>query len=459
MPAISKYFGLAALFLGLTMLAPALYAASVSDTKAGNYLFSAAATIFIGGGLTLLAGDGETGADFRTTLSIIFVWWTVTPIFAAAPFLLDGWALIDAYFEAASALTTTGATLQAGDLIDSPVDYLWRAILQWLGGLSSLAIAAAIFIRPVFLGMDTVLPSFTRGERDSYVHAVVLAARAFAPPYAVVTVVLFFALTAAGTQQLEAFGLALSTVASGGLTAHESGIAGAAPALSFVLFPFILLSGANFILVDRGARGNFAAIRDDETIAYLALFAAVGLVMVFLQKSGSVGAAIFNSASLFATNGVLIGERPGLILALVTVIIGGCAVSTAGGLKILRWLVIMRRTQSEVRRLILPRAVFRQRGAANELGVWMHFLVFTIVLGALTALVAAGGHSLETAVAGAVGVLANAGPVIGLTENGSEGYRIFDDAPIKFILAAGMILGRLEGVAALMLINRVFWRS
>jgi trk system potassium uptake protein TrkH len=441
------------------MLAPAFYAASIADPKAGNYFFSAAATVFMGGGLTMLAGEGDAGADFRTTLSIIFLWWAATPLFAAGPFILEGWTLVDAYFEAASALTTTGATLQAGDLIDRPVDFLWRAILQWIGGLSSLAIAAAIFIRPVFLGTDTVLPSFTRGERDSYVHAVILAARAFAPPYAAVTVVLFIALSAAGTPQFEAFALAMSTVASGGLTAHASGVAGAAPVIGLVLFPFILLSGANFILIDRGARGNFAAIRDEETVTFLAIVAIVGLVMYFLRNSGSAGAAIFNSASLFATNGVMIGEPPDLILALVTVIIGGCAVSTAGGLKILRWMVIMRRAQSEIRRLILPSAVFRLRDAANELGVWMHFLVFTILLGALTAMVAAGGHSLESSVAGAVGVLANAGPVIGLTESGSEGYRIFDDAPVKLILAAGMILGRLEGVAALMLINRAFWRS
>ncbi|HNS86116.1 MAG TPA: potassium transporter TrkG, partial [Parvularculaceae bacterium] len=165
-----------------------------------------------------------------------------------------------------------------------------------------------------------------------------------------------------------------------------------------------------------------------------------------------------NAASLFSPNGVIVGSEPDLMLALVTVIIGGCAVSTAGGLKILRWIVIMRRAQMEVRRLIMPSAVFGPRTARNELGVWMHFLVFTMALAALTTALTAGGHSIEAAAAGAVGAIANAGPVIALTPEGHEGYHIFEDGWTRLLLAAAMIVGRLEGVAALMMIKGAFWR-
>ena len=167
---------------------------------------------------------------------------------------------------------------------------------------------------------------------------------------------------------------------------------------------------------------------------------------------------LFNAASLLSTNGFTIGEAPPLTVALVTAIIGGAAVSTAGGFKILRWIVIMRRAREEIRRLIIPSGVFGERRVANELGVWMHFIVFTITLAALVVAVSAGGHNFELAASAAIAALSNSGPLIQLAEGGSAGYAVFSE-PLRWLLVAAMILGRLEAAAALALINRAFWRS
>ena len=142
----------------------------------------------------------------------------------------------------------------------------------------------------------------------------------------------------------------------------------------------------------------------------------------------------------------------------MTVIIGGSAVSTAGGFKILRWLVIIRRSREEIRRLITPKGVFGKSNIANEFGVWIHFLGFTIILGALTLFITLDGHSFDLAATAATAIFANAGPVIGIVEGAETGYEVFS-APTRILLCAGMILGRLEAVVALAIFNVAFWRS
>lgn len=457
--AVARYFGFSLLLLGAAMAAPAALAIFSRVPAAGNYAFSAAATIFTGGCLILLAGGAPRRIDLRSTMLLVFLWWTAAPLFGALPLWLDDWSFVDGYFEIVSALTTTGATLDRAAFAADRVDLFWRAALQWLGGLSSLAIAAAIFIRPAFVGADTLIPSFSTGERSSYAHAIGTAARSFVLVYAFITAVAITLLALNGASLVDAAILAMSTAASGGIVPHPEGLSAYPITLMLALAPFVVLSGVNFILLERTARGQPIVFHDLESAAYLALVLALGLGLWLLAGGGKLAEHLFNAASLFSTNGVTVGPPPGLVIALVTVIIGGSAVSTAGGLKILRWLVIMRRTQLEVRRLVLPSAVFGPHDAGNELGVWMHFLVFTFALAVLTAALAAGGHSFEAAAAGAVGALANAGPVIALTPDGAEGYQIFSDAPLRLLLAFAMIVGRLEGVAALMLINRAFWRG
>ena len=160
---------------------------------------------------------------------------------------------------------------------------------------------------------------------------------------------------------------------------------------------------------------------------------------------------------MVSTNGFVIGDNPPLIVALITAIIGGAAVSTAGGFKVLRWLVITRRAREEVRRLAVPSAVFGTKRVANEMGVWIHFLIFTLILGGLVLACAVSGHSLTVSTAAATAALSNAGPLIGLAGAGSD-FEIFD-SPLRAMLIVGMILGRLEAATALALINISFWRA
>lgn len=448
------------LVLGAAMIAPMLVAITGGEDSAGAYLFGVTVSLMAAGGAYVASIGKRPPTDFRGALIIILLWWALVPAFAAIPFAMGSLSYGDAYFEAVSAITTTGGWLSNSEAIASPAGMLWRAQLQWLGGLASISIAAAIFIRPAFIGIDTLLPPFSRGDDASYLRPLRNAVKAFASVYAVATLFALFSLAIAGAPAFDAVIMALSGVASGGFLPNADGLGAYAPAVTGVMFFVLVFSGANFVLIARLARGARERVRDVETGAYLIILVVVGVMFWVLAGAGDLllmGPQIFNAASLLSTNGYVIGEAPPLIAVMVTAIIGGAAVSTAGGFKILRWLVIMRRAREEIRRLVAPNAVFGSRRVANELGVWIHFLVFTMTLAALVVALSFGGHSFEIAAAAATAALANAGPLLQLAEGAADGYAIFE-GPTRWLLLVAMILGRLEAAVALVLLNRVFWR-
>ncbi len=458
---ILRGFAAMLFIIGAAMAAPFLVAVSGGEDSADAYLFSMALCLLSGAAAMAASVGRAPPSDFRGALLIILLWWTVAPLFAAAPFAMSGAPFADAYFEAVAALTTTGGWLSREGALASPAGTVWRALLQWLGGLASIAIAAAIFIRPAFIGIDTLLPPFPRGEKASFLRPLRNAASSFFLVYAFLTAVAFTALVAAGASAFDAAVMGMSIVASGGFVPHAEGLAGYEAPVLYALTPFLILSGANFVLIARLMGDRRERVRDVENASYVMILIGVTVLFWVAAGAGDMGLLIpqfFNAASFMSTNGVAVGEPPPIIAAMVTAIIGGAAVSTAGGFKILRWLVIMRRAREEIRRLVTPSGVFGQARVGNELGVWIHFIVFTMTLAALVVSLSIGGYEFSLAAAAAVAALSNTGPLIYLAEGGAGGYAVFDE-PLRWLLVAGMILGRLEAAVALALFNRAFWRT
>lgn len=457
---ILRGFSAMLFIIGIAMLAPLAVAFIGGEDSADAYLFSAILCLTAGAAVLSASFGRAPPSDFRGALVIILLWWTVIPAFAAGPFIVGGMSFSDGYFEVVSALTTTGGWLSREGAFASPAGAIWRAQLQWLGGLASIAVAAAIFIRPAFIGIDTLLPPFSRGEKASFLRPLRNAASSFAVVYLILTLAAFSAITLSGAPVFDAAVMAMSVVASGGFVPNAEGLGAYGYPVIYAMMPFIILSGANFVLIARLMGGKHDRSRDVENASYILILIGVAIMFWVVAGAGDVvllAPQFFNAASLMSTNGYTIGEAPPLIAVMVTAIIGGAAVSTAGGFKILRWLVIMRRAREEIRRLVVPSGVFGQRRVANELGVWIHFIVFTMTLAALVISLSVGGYDFSLAAAAATAALSNAGPIIYLAEGGVDGYAIFDE-PLRWLLIAGMILGRLEAAVALALFNRAFWR-
>ncbi|MEM9284523.1 MAG: potassium transporter TrkG [Pseudomonadota bacterium] len=446
-----------------------LVVALTSGRGVAPFAVGLAISAFLGGALFILSTSmrrtRSARSGFRELILALMIFWIAVPFIAALPFLLQGLRLTDAWFEAVSALTTTGAWLSEPTARSAVGGMLYRASLEWLGGLASLATAAAVFVRPEFVGIEPPIPPFARGRRDSYLRAFSAAIEAFAPVYASVTLLSFSAFLLTGVEPADAATLAMSLMASGGFMPFPGGLMALSPAGITVATLTMIVSAINFVVIARLALQGSSRLKsgpDPETKAFLLLIIPLGFLLWTSTGAGDwdkIPAQIVNGVSLLSTNGFFIGERPGLTPVLVTAVIGGAAVSTAGGIKLLRWLITFGRAGQELWRLSHPGGVIgRDRPLIYEFGVWIHTIAFTMVLAALVLTVAFFGYNLELAAATAVAVVTNAGPLLSVVEGSTADFVHFAE-PLRILLALGMIAGRLELVLLFLLIDRNFWRG
>lgn len=455
--------------VALAMAAPTLLALGQQEPAASTFGLGLFLAVFLAACLfavsTGIPRKRPTRSGFRELILALSLFWLAVPCIAAVPFLGDGFRPDEAWFEAVAALTTTGGWLSEPVARATTSGMVYRASLQWLGGLASLATAAAVFVRPEFVGIQPPIPPFARGTRDSYLRAFATATRTFLPVYAGITGVSVVAFMATGVAGIEALSLGLSFIASGGFVPRPGGIEGyGAPAVTVA--SLTMLAGAvNFVVIARLAlrgRGRFRSGPDPETVAFLALIAPVGAL--YWASLGTFDPSQFphqlgNAVSMLSTSGIIIGDAPQLTPILVTATIGGAAVSTAGGIKLLRWLITFRRAGQELWQLTHPGGILkRPRPLLFEFGVWIHTIAFTIVLAGLVLTVAFFGYELEFAAATAVAVVTNSGPLLAAVDGSTADFVLFT-APLRMLLALGMIAGRLELVLLLLLFDREFWRG
>ena len=404
-------------------------------------------------------------SGFRELILALALFWAAVPFVASLPFLGQGLGVWGAWFEAVSSVTTTGAWLSEPAARATPSGMIYRASLQWLGGLASLATAAAVFVRPEFIGVEPQTVPFARGKRDSYLRAFTGAVKAFWPVYLGLTIAGFVAFKFTGLVSEEALTLSLSFISSGGFVPAVGGIEAYGRGTRFVCVLLMIISAVNFVVIARlvlEKSGRRQRGWDAETLAFLLLIIPIGVLFWLsggMETATDIPGHFFNALSVLSTNGPLVGALPALTPILVTAVIGGAAVSTAGGIKILRWLITFQRAGQELWQLIHPGGVIgAKRPMLFEFGVWIHTIAFTLVLAALVLTIAAFDYELELAVATAVAVVTNAGPLL-LAVDGSTADFILFDEPLRFVLALGMIAGRLELVLLLLLIAPNFWES
>ena len=259
-----RAFAVIQLCMGLMMLIPMALSIIGQDPNASSFFFGALICALTGLGALGASIGIYGGTDFRGTLIIILVWWALSPAFAAIPFALAGMAAGDAYFEAVCALTTTGGWLSLSNATENSSEMLWRAMLQWLGGFASISIAAAIFIRPSFIGIDTLLPPFSRGDDNNFVRPLLNAIKAFAGIYIGMTLLAALLFAFVTNDPLMIAMRSLSGVASGGFLSIHASEPPATTTMLLVTFFVMAFSGSNFVVIARMVRGSRQRARDLE---------------------------------------------------------------------------------------------------------------------------------------------------------------------------------------------------
>ena len=407
--------------------------------------------------------------------------WTVLPAYAALPllFVVPGIGWTDAYFEAMSGLTATGATTLAGLDLLAPSVNIWRCFLQLIGGLGIMLLAVAIL---PFLGLGgtQLYKAETPGPmKDTRLTPrVAETARGLWVVYFTLSGACLVAYRIGGMSWADAFMHMCTTVGLGGLSSHDQSFGyWASPQLEWTAVLFMALAGINFTRYFMLWRHRSLAplSRDAEVRAYASvLLAAVAVVTVMLLAERVYGdfptavrQAAFQVVSVatttgFATTDYLLWPSFVPVLLLFLGCFVSCAGSTGGGIKMVRMLVLIRLARRELVRIIHPRVVHPVTldGAAvprDVIGAVMAFmLIYGGVTVGLTMVLLASGMDVVTAFTAVIGCVNNIGP--GMGQVGPAGnFGALTDFQI-WVCSLAMLLGRLELLSVLVLLTPQFWR-
>ena len=476
---VGYVIGILVIFLGLTMFAP--LAADIGEDNGHWPVFaiSAAITIISGGFLALASSNGtHVGLDIQKTFLLTTLVWVVLSIFASIPFLLGytNAILVDAIFEAVSGITTTGSTVFS-DLDKMPKGLLlWRGILQWLGGIG-IIVVAMVFLPELRVGgmqifraegFDTLGKILPRATTIAFQISII---------YVGITIACGLAYVLAGMSFFDAVVHSFTTVATGGFSNYDKSFSVFSWKVEYVAILFMILSALPFVRYVQLINGQGTAVLKDpqvKTFIFLICFLVVLSTLVLsLQLNLSFELvfrkALFNITSILtgtgyaSTNYMLWG---GFLVSLLFFVglVGGCAGSTTCSVKIFRYQIVFASIASQLKRIHSPNGIFIPRYQGRQISddilnsVLTFFVVFFASLGILAVLLSLTGLDLITSLSGAAAALANIGPGLGETIGPDGNFSSLSETA-KWLLIAGMLIGRLELMAVYILFTLKFWRN
>lgn len=463
-------------FFGAMFAAPLVVSVWYGE-RADAVAFLVSGLISAGTGHLMARASRRTPDDLRRVeaLGVVAATWILLAQGAALPYLAAGLSPIDAFFEAMSGLTTTGATVMRDFGQFGRGIFFWRALTQWLGGMGVIALFVAVLPRLAIGGRQLFFAEAPGPTDEQLTPQVRKTAAALWSVYAGLTVAEIVALLVVGLPLYDSVCHALTTLAAGGFSPHPLSIMGYRnPAAEWVILFFMLAAGANFALHYRTMRGEVGSFaRDEEFRAYLGIvLVTTGLVALMVGPEAGglldrVRAAGFQVVSILTTTGYatadfeLWNDQAKMVL-LVLMFIGGCAGSAAGGPKVVRQVLIARYTLLELRRTVHPRGVLPVKLGGRVVpedvmrGVLVFFLFYLLVFAVCTTVVTLLGADLMTGLTASIATLGNIGP--GFAGVGPMAH-YGDLHPVsKFVLTLAMWIGRLEVLTVLALLRPEVWR-
>ncbi len=477
---VQRILGLLLMMFSLTMLPPVLVSVIFGDGAWLPFVEGFALTLAAGLAIWLPVRRVRRELRLRDGFLVVATFWTVLGTFGAAPlYLADAvtMSLTDAIFESISGLTTTGATvLQNLDVLPESILY-YRQQLQWLGGMGIIVLAVAVLPMLGVGGMQLYRAETPGPVKDTKLTPrITETAKALWYVYLAFTTLCAVCYWLAGMGIFDAICHAFSTVAIGGFSTHDASFAYFdSPTIDLIAIFFMFAAGINFSLhffAWRHVRvSHYTA--DQEFRAYTAVLIGASVIVVaslffygtYDQAGQNVINGMFQAVSIATTTGFTtagFADWPGAVpVALILVsFIGGCAGSTAGGIKVIRCLLIYKQGIREIRRLVHPSAEIPVKLGNNAVqprvvdAVWGFFSVYIVVFGIMLLAMMMTGLDQVTAFSAVAASLNNLGP--GLGEVASGFMTVPDNA--KWIAIAGMLLGRLEIFTLLVLVTPTFWR-
>jgi len=471
--------GVLLIILGAFMLIP-FFVQFIYDEKNNAFLLSASVTAFIGTLLVLTNLEINRKLNLQQVFLLTTLSWLSIAIFGCLPFLLSNLdlSLVDAFFESMSGITTTGSTIIT-NLDNAPKSILiWRAILQWLGGIGVIVMAITILPLLNVGGMQLF-----RMDSSDTTEKVLPKAREITLVISIIYLTLTFACGISywtvGMNIFDSIAHAMTTIATGGFSTYSDSIGHFHnPKIEIISIIFIVLGSIPFIAYLKFVKGDKKIFLKDSQIkglVYILIFSIL-LMLLYLTLnnkeysfSENLRISTFNVVSVLSGTGYVTadfsswGKFP-LIFFLFLMFIGGCAGSTTCGIKIFRFQILGHFIINQIKKLVYPRGVFSIKYNNEKINdtfiysimtfIFLYFFIFFI----LAALLSINGLDFITAISGSASAISNVGPGLGdiIGPNGN-----FSDLPnfSKLSLSLGMLLGRLELFAVLVLFFPAFWKD
>lgn len=478
LPPVLKIIGVMMSAMGLLMLIPALADLAAQNPDWKVFAVAGVTSLFIGVAMVLAYSDPIKGLNIRQALLITNFAWFGLALAGALPFMLSHLQLsfTDAFFESMSGITTTGATILT-KLDDLPPGLqLWRGMLEWMGGIGIIVTALSLLPILNIGGMQLFKVESFDVEGKVMPRATQISA-GITSIYFLMTLICAFALWQAGMNGLEAVVHAMTTISTGGFSTSDASVGHFDSAsIDAIITIGMIAGGIPFLAYLRLFQGDAESFfRDEQIRAYftlLALSAALVTLWLFLVKGLGLGSAFryasFNITSVMTGTGYstsdynLWGAFPVALIAVLT-LVGGCAGSTACGMKVFRFQVLFRAAIRQVRKPLSPRALhpLRYRGQVVDQemigSILGFFYLFMLTIAGLAIALSATGLDFVTSFSGAATAVANVGPGLGPIIGPSGTYQSLTD-PAKWLLMFGMLVGRLEIFTVYVLFSRYFWR-
>ena len=471
--------GILLIVLGAAMLAPYLLQILFEE---GSHSFISASfvTIFIGVLFILANLEKEFKLNLRQTFLFSSLAWIMIAAFGSLPFLLStqNFTLSEAFFESMSGITTTGATI-ISDLDNSPKSILlWRAIMQWLGGIG--IVVMAITILPLLkVGGMQLFKMEGPDSTEKILPRTIEVATIIISTYIFLTFVCAFFYWIFGMSVFDSVSHAMTTIATGGFSTHNDSIGFFKNSnIEIIASIFIILGSIPFISYLKFAQGNKKIFFQDVQIKGLIYLLAISIFIMFFylifinyesSLSDKIRISSFNVISILSGTGYVTDDfglwgKFSLIFFLLLMFIGGCAGSTACGIKIFRLQMLLIFLKNQIKKLISPNSVIITKYNNQKISdsfinsVIIFIFTFLFIFLIIAMLLSISGLDLITSISGAASSISNVGPGLGDVIGPNGNYREIPDLS-KWILSAGMLLGRLELFAVLVLFFPSFWRN
>ena len=444
-----------------------------------QFLFSIFLAVGLGFALQFYGRDAShKDISVREGIGTVFFAWILAAGLAGLPFVfLQVLDPVSAYFEAMSGLTTTGAT-SISDLEVLPKSLLfWRAMNHWIGGIGIIVIFVALL--PSMSGTAVYLynAEVTGFSNSRILPRIRTTAIALFYIYLLLTIILTGILRGMGMDAYDAVYHAFSCIATGGFSDYNTSVAHfKSPMIEYALSVFMVLAAGNFAVYYQVTQNGFKALWEDlEFKVYVVIvlcFSVAIAVNIILVNGCSIEngfrSALFHVASFASTTGFVADDYdkwPSFARMMLAVMFftGGCAGSTAGGIKICRLIVLVKTVAAELRRTLHPQMLLTvyygkaRLSMPTVMNIGRFFFVYIFVVALLTLVTTASGVAPEEAIFGVASCLASVGPAFGSI--GATGTYAELPAGAKIAMALGMLLGRLELFTALALLRSEYWRN